>query len=165
MAALDPAADITLHEAREVAQFIYALAISAHELELIAILTGWQKRAPREITPAAPLTSLCAQCFSGTASFNDIAAGLDGVAGGQPSRQSVAERFAEPCLRMIQTVLRLAINQLLGLAFRAGGLETPLLIFLPLHFLPFKAGDALWRASQSSTTTQAPHFSSPAAAS
>ena len=31
--------------------------------------------------------------------------------GRAPSRQSVAERFAQPCLRMIQTVLRLAIDR------------------------------------------------------
>lgn len=111
MSTPDAAPDVTLHEPRDVADFIHALGISAHELELIAIVTGWQKRSPRKITPASLLSSLCAQCLSGTASFNDIAAALDGMAGQQPSRQSVAERFAEPCLRMIQTVLRQAIDQ------------------------------------------------------
>lgn len=102
---------MTLHEPRDVSEFIQALGISAHELELIAILTGWQQRAPREITAAGLLSSLCAQCLSGTASFNDIAIALDTASGLAPSRQSVAERFAEPCLRMIQTVLRLAIDR------------------------------------------------------
>jgi hypothetical protein len=104
------APDVTLHQPRDVAEFIQALGISAHELELIAIVTGWQKRSPRKITPAALLSALCAQCYGGTASFNDIASCLDGASGRQPSRQSVAERFAQPCLRMVQTVLRLAIN-------------------------------------------------------
>lgn len=104
------APDVTLHHPREVAEFVQALGISAHELELIAIVTGWQKRSPRKITPAALLSALCAPCYGGTVSFNDIASCLDGASGRQPSRQSVAERFAQPCLRMVQTVLRLAIN-------------------------------------------------------
>ncbi len=92
-------------------------------------MTGWQSRAarqpaagcpqgeqrsnrsPRKITAAALLSSLCAQCHGGTASFNDIATALDAASGRQPSRQSVAERFAQPCLRLIQTVLRLAIDR------------------------------------------------------
>lgn len=111
MTAADQAPDVTLHEPRDVADFLQALGISTHELELIAIVTGWQKRSPRKITPAALLSSLCAQCHGGTASFNDIATALDAVSGRQPSRQSVAERFAQPCLRMIQTVLRLAIDR------------------------------------------------------
>ncbi|MBL9116346.1 MAG: hypothetical protein JNJ83_15170 [Verrucomicrobiaceae bacterium] len=53
MATADQAAEVTLEEPREVAEFITALGITAHELELIAIVTGWQKRAPRKITPAA----------------------------------------------------------------------------------------------------------------
>jgi hypothetical protein len=68
---------VTLHEPRDVGDFIKALGISAHELELIAIVTGWQKRSPRKITAAALLSSLCAQCLGGTASFNDIATALD----------------------------------------------------------------------------------------
>ena len=107
----DQAADVTLHEPRDVADFIQALGIPELELELIAIVTGFQKRSPRKITPAALLNSLCAQCHGGTPSFNDIAASLDGTAGRQPSRQSVAERFGQPCLRLIQTVLRLAIDR------------------------------------------------------
>ncbi len=110
MIAADQAPDVTLHEPSEVADFIQALGISDHELELIAIVTGWQKRSPRKITADALLSSLCAQCHGGTASFNDIATALDAAAGRQPSRQSVAERFAQPCLRLIQTVLRLAID-------------------------------------------------------
>lgn len=92
-------------------EFVQVLGISAQELELITILTGWQQRAPRKIPPAALLSALCAQSPGGTASFNDIATALDGTSGRQPSRQSVAESFAEPCLRMIQTVLRLAIGR------------------------------------------------------
>lgn len=103
--------DVTLHEPREVAEFIQALGIPERELELIAIVTGFQKRAPRKITPAALLNSLCSHCHGGTPSFNDIAASLDATAGRQPSRQSVAERFGQPCLRLIQTVLRLAIDR------------------------------------------------------
>ena len=111
MTAPDQAAELTLDEPRDVAEFIKALGIPAQELELIAIVTGWQKRSPRKITAAALLSSLCAQCLGGTASFNDIATALDAASGRQPSRQSVAERFAQPCLRMIQTVLRLAIDR------------------------------------------------------
>lgn len=111
MSAADQTPDVTLHEPRDVCEFINALGIPAQELELIAIVTGWQKRSPRKITAAALLSSLCAQCHGGTASFNDIATALDATAGRQPSRQSVAERFAQPCLRMIQTVLRLAIDR------------------------------------------------------
>lgn len=111
MTTLDQAPDLTLHEPRDVADFIHALGIPAQELELIAIWTGWQQRAPRKITAAALLSSLCAQTLGGTASFNHIAAALDSAAGRQPARQSVAERFAEPCLRMVQTVLRLAIDR------------------------------------------------------
>lgn len=107
----DQAPDVTLHEPREVAEFIQALGTSALELELIAIVTGWQKRSPRKISAAALLSSLCAQCHGGTASFNDIAMALDGASGRAPSRQSVAERFAQPCLRMIQTVLRMAFDR------------------------------------------------------
>ena len=111
MTASDPAPDVILQEPRDVGEFIKALGIPALELELIAIVTGWQKRSARKITAAALLHSLCAQCHGGTASFNDIAAALDTASGRQPSRQSVAERFAQPCLRMIQTVLRLAIDR------------------------------------------------------
>ena len=107
----DHAPDVTLDQPREVGDFLTALGVSAHELELIAIVTGWQKRSPRKITAAALLASLCAQTLGGTASFNDIATALDTASGRQPARQSVAERFAQPCLRMIQTVLRLAINK------------------------------------------------------
>jgi hypothetical protein len=107
----DQAPDVTLDQPREVGDFLNALGVSAHELELIAIVTGWQKRTPRKITAAALLTSLCAQTLGGTSSYNDIATALDTASGRQPSRQSVAERFAPPCLRMIQTVLRLAINK------------------------------------------------------
>jgi hypothetical protein len=106
----DQAPDVTLEEPSAVADFLTTLGLSAHEIELIAIVTGWQKRAPRKITAAALLASLCAQTLGGTASFNDIATALDTASGRQPSRQSVAERFAQPCLAMIQTVLRLAIN-------------------------------------------------------
>lgn len=105
------APDVTLCEPHDVSEFIKALGIPEQELELIAIVTGWQKRSPRKITAAALLSSLCAQCHGGTASFNDIATSLDAVSRRQPSRQSVAERFAEPCLRMIQTVLRLAMSR------------------------------------------------------
>ena len=49
----DQAADVTLHEPRDVADFIQALGIPELELELIAIVTGFQKRSPRKITPAA----------------------------------------------------------------------------------------------------------------
>ena len=111
MTASDQAPDVTLDQPREVADFLTALGLSAHALELISIVTGWQKRAPRKITAAALLTSLCAQSLGGTASFNDIATALGTASGRQSSRQSVAERFAPPCLRMIQTVLRLAINK------------------------------------------------------
>ena len=45
MPAADQAPDVTLHEPRDVADFIQLLGISAHELELIAIVTGWQSRA------------------------------------------------------------------------------------------------------------------------
>lgn len=107
----DQAPDVTLHEPRDVCDFIKALGIPAQELELIAIWTGWQKRSARKITPAALLTSLCARCLGGTASFGDIATALDAASGRQPSRQSVAERFAQPCLEMIQTVLRMAIDR------------------------------------------------------
>lgn len=105
------APDVTLGQPREIAGFLTALGLSAHELESIAIVTGWQKRAPRKITAAALLTSLCAQTLGGAASFNDIATALDTAAGRQPARQLVAGAFAQPCLRMIQRVLRLAINQ------------------------------------------------------
>jgi hypothetical protein len=111
MTSPEQAPDVTLHEPRDVAEFIKALGIPAQELELIAIVTGWQKRSPRKITAAALLSSLCAQCHGGTASFNDIATALDAASGRQPSRESVAERFAQPCLHMIQTVLRLAIDR------------------------------------------------------
>ena len=107
----DQAPEVTLDEPREVGEFLTALGVSAHELELIAIVTGWQKRSPRKITAAALLSSLCEQTLGGTASFNDIAAALDTASGRQPSRQSVAERFAPPCLAMMQTVLRMAINK------------------------------------------------------
>jgi hypothetical protein len=107
----DQAPEVTLDEPRGVGEFLTALGVSAHELELIAIVTGWQKRSPRKITAAALLSSLCAQTLGGTASFNDIAAALDTASGRQPSRQSVAERFAPPCLAMMQTVLRMAINK------------------------------------------------------
>jgi hypothetical protein len=43
--AADRAPDVTLHEPRDVADFIQALGIPAQELELIAIVTGWQSRA------------------------------------------------------------------------------------------------------------------------
>lgn len=107
----DQAADVTLDEPREVADFIQALGIPERELELIAIVTGFQKRSPRKITAAALLNSLCAPCHGGTPNFNDIAASLDGTSGRQPSRQSVAERFGQPCLRLVQTVLRMAIDR------------------------------------------------------
>ena len=94
MTAADPAPDVTLHEPRDVDEFIQAPGNPAQELELIAIVTGWQKRSPRKLTAAALLSSLCNQCHGGTASFNDIATALDATAGRQPSRQSVAERFA-----------------------------------------------------------------------
>lgn len=67
------APDLTLDQPREVADFLAALGLCAHELELIAIVTGWQKRSPRKITAAALLASLCAQTLGGTSSFNDIA--------------------------------------------------------------------------------------------
>lgn len=108
MADPDQAPELTLSEPRDVGDFIKALGVSIHELELIAILTGWQKRSPRKITPAALLTTLCAQSLGGTMSFNDMATALNFISGRQPSRQSVAERFAPPCLEMIQTVLRMA---------------------------------------------------------
>jgi hypothetical protein len=45
MIAADQAPDVTLHEPRDVADFIQALGIPDRELELIAIVTGWQSRA------------------------------------------------------------------------------------------------------------------------
>ena len=41
MATADQAAEVTLEEPRQVAEFITALGITAHELELIVIVTGW----------------------------------------------------------------------------------------------------------------------------
>jgi hypothetical protein len=51
--AADRAPDVTLHEPRDVADFIQALGIPAQELELIAIVTGWQSRAWRDSQPQA----------------------------------------------------------------------------------------------------------------
>lgn len=86
LTAPDQAPDVTLDEPRDVDGFIRALGIPERELELIAIVTGWQKRAPRKITATALLSSLCAQTLGGTASFNDLASALDGASGRQPPR-------------------------------------------------------------------------------
>jgi len=117
------AADTTLFEPRDVGDFLSALGIHAAELECIAIESGWQSRAPRKITAAALLSSLCAQTLGGTASFNDIAAAIDNGSGQHPSRQAVAERFEQPCLTMIQAVLRQAVAKRVAASIQDAGPE------------------------------------------
>lgn len=75
---------------------------------MIATETGWQTRAPRRSLAAALLASFGQADPWGTASFNDIASGIDDGSGGHPSRQAVAERCAA-MLTMVETILRLAI--------------------------------------------------------
>jgi hypothetical protein len=93
------APDVNRYKPSDVSDLLNGFGIPAHKLELITIVTGWQKRSPQMVTAAALLSSLCAQYHVGTASFNVIATALDATAGRQLSRQSVANRFVQPCQR------------------------------------------------------------------
>jgi hypothetical protein len=102
--------DVTLEQPAEVAEFIKTLGMSAHQIELIAIVAGWQKRSPKKISAASLLASLCSHNLGSTLSYNDVAAALASKSGTSPTRQSVAQRLTQPCLDMVETVLRMAMS-------------------------------------------------------
>jgi hypothetical protein len=62
-------------------------------------------RKPKKICPVVFLATLCAEAFSGSPSYNDLAAGIEAASGLAPSRQSIAERMGPACLRFLQALL------------------------------------------------------------
>lgn len=82
---------------------------------------GWLKRAWRKISPAALFHAVCREGSQGCASFNDLASRIPTF----PSRQAVARRMNDACLRFFQHCLAALIARRLhtisaGLPWLAG---------------------------------------------
>jgi len=103
--------DTTLTKPRDITDFLDATGITRSELELIAVETGWQERAPRKISSAHLLSALCGSVSSALPSYNQIAPAIDESTQGDPTKQAVAARMNQSCLKMVETVLQLAIGK------------------------------------------------------
>ena len=79
--------------------------MSEDEVRVLAWETGFQQRAPRKIDPAAFAAALLDLSVRGPCSFNDLAARLDEASGCLVSRQAVAARMGEPCVRFLEAIL------------------------------------------------------------
>lgn len=72
----------------------------------LAKSSGFLKRTPRKIDASALLASLCAECLTGSPSYNDLAASLEAnQPDSGPSRQAVALRLGESFETFIEHLL------------------------------------------------------------
>ncbi len=78
-------------------------------IEKLAIESGFQKRAPKKITPVALLHLYCLESINKTPSHNDIAGTLNDLTGKLPSRQAVAKRVNPEFELLVEKVLGYAI--------------------------------------------------------
>jgi hypothetical protein len=83
--------------------------ISDGFLREAAVEVGFRSREPKKISADALLAVLCELSIHGTASYNDLAAGLNAQGASQPSRQAVALRMNASLLELCRKLLACAV--------------------------------------------------------
>lgn len=92
--------------------YLKSLDINENDINQLAEKSGWLKRTPRNITPAALLFSLCKTSMNGGASFNDIASTMSRMEiGCSPSKQAVAKRINKSFLEILEELLASLITK------------------------------------------------------
>jgi hypothetical protein len=101
--------------------YLQSLDLTGEELDQIAIVTGWQQREPRKITPAALLSALCLESINGQTSFNDIGSRIVPAIGQTgPSRQAVGKRLNDSFREILEFLLALLVKAKVGANALAG---------------------------------------------
>ena len=91
-----------------------SLGCSDQSITDAALHAGWGQRLPRKINALNLLNALCFECTQGTASYNDVASRIHADHHGDPSRQALASRMNEACLRFFQSCLATLIHRRLA---------------------------------------------------
>lgn len=74
-------------------------------IEQLAREAGVVRRKARKLGPCDLLGELIAQCPHGSPSYNDLASGIEGAHGQDPSRQAAAQRLNEAFESFLETLL------------------------------------------------------------
>jgi hypothetical protein len=85
--------------------------LAESDLRQLAKDLKFTKRAPRKIDVVNLLASVCAECLQGSPSCNDLAAQIQTLSGGAPSRQAVSLRLNPAFANILQQLLEKVIGQ------------------------------------------------------
>lgn len=86
--------------------YLKSLQLDEESLDALAAETGWSQRAPRSITPANLLFSLCILSIRGETSFSDIASTIHRqLEGKSASKQAVAKRLNSSFISIVESLL------------------------------------------------------------
>ena len=80
------------------------------EIELIAIQSGFQTRAPKKIFPAEFARLLFGQSVKCSPSYNDIASHMESGTGISVSKQAIWQRIDSSCVEFLQRILAKLIS-------------------------------------------------------